>query len=130
MIHYTILGKIPSKKNSKRLFSGKSRTTGKMRVFVMPSSAYEAWHFVALQALKMTPKSHGTLEKVTQVNLTFFPHDRRLFDLSNKCESVMDLLVDAGILSDDNYSVVPRVALLIGEVDKENPRCEVEIVIP
>lgn len=57
----------------------------------------------------------------------FFPPDRRKADLSNKFESVADLLVDAGVLEDDNWFVCPSVTIELGEVDKENPRVEIEI---
>ena len=39
----------------------------------------------------------------------------------------MDLLVDAGVLPDDNWFVVDTALLKFGGVDKENPRVEVEI---
>lgn len=67
------------------------------------------------------------VSQITSVELKFFPSTKRLFDLSNKTESIMDLLVDAGIIQDDNYSVVPKLILEIGEHDKLNPRCEITI---
>lgn len=39
----------------------------------------------------------------------------------------MDLLVDAGIIEDDNYTVLPKVILQIGTHDKLNPRCEIYV---
>lgn len=39
----------------------------------------------------------------------------------------MDLLVDAGILADDNWFVVPQLKLRFGGKDKINPRCEIII---
>lgn len=39
----------------------------------------------------------------------------------------MDLLVDAGIIEDDNYTIIPKVILEIGTPDKLNPRVEITI---
>ena len=39
----------------------------------------------------------------------------------------MDLLVDAGIIKDDNYTILPKVILQIGTHDKLNPRCEIYV---
>lgn len=40
----------------------------------------------------------------------------------------MDLLVDAGIIEDDNWYVCPKVILVFGAVDKNKPRVEITIV--
>ena len=48
-------------------------------------------------------------------------------DLSNKAESIMDLLVDNGVIEDDNWFEVPALASTFGGVDKANPRAEVVI---
>lgn len=36
------------------------------------------------------------------------------------------MLVDNGILEDDNYSIVPELILKFGGVDKNNPHCVIE----
>lgn len=51
-------------------------------------------------------------------------------DLTNKAESVMDLLVDCGIIVDDSWQVVEKLTLRIGGIDKKNPRVVVEILTP
>jgi Holliday junction resolvase RusA-like endonuclease len=48
-------------------------------------------------------------------------------DLTNKAESIMDLLVDAGVLQDDNWNVVPEVILRCKGIDRTNPRAEITI---
>ena len=60
-----------------------------------------------------------------KVDYVFTPKDRRLFDISNKIESINDLMVDLGIIEDDNYKF-----LLIGDTtvlhcNKEECGCEV-----
>ena len=107
----TILGRIPSKKNSRiNTRSGRS----------FPSSKYTAWHKDAsLQILKT--------KKQTQKGfvLTFYMPDNRRCDLTNKAESVMDLLVDNDILQDDCWQVTGEIRLVPGGMDKENPRVEI-----
>jgi len=113
-----VYGLTPSKKNSIGLmFRG-----GKM--FKFPNSRYQSWHKDAIKTIKTPTKR---LDKVELVHLTIYGDTRRKFDLSNKAESIMDLLVDAGILLDDNYEVVPKLILEYGGISKENPRCEIEI---
>lgn len=61
------------------------------------------------------------------VELIFYPSTRRKADATNKAESIMDLLVDAGIIEDDNWFIVPELSLKFGGVDKLNPRAEIII---
>lgn len=118
MITYTILGSVPSKKNSRNLFVRNGRIVN------IPQKAYGEWHTDSLKQLKMPPKP---LQTVKYVQLCFYSKDKRAYDLTNKAESVMDLLVDAGILLDDNYTVVPELTITYGGLCRENPRCEITI---
>jgi len=108
---FKLMGNIPSKKNSRiNTRSGRS----------FPSKRYSEWHELASwQIITMKPIGYRI-----KIDYTFIPKDRRLFDVSNKIESINDLLVDMGIVEDDNYKF-----LLIGntevlEHDKENCGCE------
>lgn len=108
----TILGRIPSKKNSRiNTRSGRS----------FPSSKYTAWHKDAsLQIMGAKPQSQKDFV------LTFYMPDNRRCDLTNKAESVMDLLVDCGLLEDDCWQVTGKIRLECGGIDKINPRVEIE----
>lgn len=116
----TIHGRCPSKKNSKQAFVKNGR------MLVLPSKNYKEWHSTALKELQATYRG-STMESVTSIDLHFYAPDKRLYDLSNKAESIMDLLVDGGVLKDDNYEVVPVLLLQFMGVDKENPRCVISI---
>lgn len=118
----TVFGAIPSKKNSKRLINIRGR------IIPISSKAFMMWHTDASQTLKIDLQGLQTpFHATNHIHMFFFAKDRRLFDISNKVESVMDLLVDCGVLIDDNYSIVPSFTAHFAEVDKENPRCEFEI---
>lgn len=109
----TIQGSIPSKKNSRNIFVRGGRIVN------IPQTNYKTWSEDAYKQLSGVKE----IKNIQEVHLEFYPKDRRKFDLTNKAESIMDVLVDCGIIEDDNYSVIPKVVLVFGEVDKENPRC-------
>jgi len=110
-----INGRIPSKKNSRI-------TTRTGRSF--PSKQYTIWHKDAsYQLLQQNPLKSEFWTSGGHLNLIFFMPDNRKADLTNKAESIMDLLVDNGWLEDDSWQVVAKLTLECGGVDKENPRC-------
>jgi Holliday junction resolvase RusA-like endonuclease len=120
----TLFGRIPSKKNSKQVVC-----RGRYPM-VFPSERFVEWHRDATQQLmsmgmavsKMGPMGH------VSVTITIYAPDARVADLTNKAESIMDLLVDNGILADDNWFVCPDVHLIFGGVDKISPRAVIEIL--
>lgn len=91
------------------------------RPILISTPAYSAWHEEQMWMLKKYKMNFD----FCQVVLKFYAPDKRPADLSNKAESVMDLLVDSGILKDDNWFVVHNLSLVFGGVDKENPRVEI-----
>lgn len=109
-----IKGRIPSKKNSKQIVC-----RGRFPM-VLPSKAYKEWHKVASLQL---PKIK--ISDIVELTIVFYFPDARDTDLSNKCESVMDLLVDNGVIEDDNWRVVPRLVLQAGGISRDNPRAEI-----
>lgn len=109
-----IYGPTPSKKNSKIIVC-----RGKFPM-LLPSTSYVNWHKLALVQL-MGKKAIKSSELI----LTFFAGDNRKFDLTNKAESIMDTLVDAGLIIDDNYSIISKLTLVFGGVDKGHARCEI-----
>lgn len=60
------------------------------------------------------------------VVLAFYHGDLRRRDSDNGTSSIMDLLVDAGILADDNWQIVRQIAVF-NYYDKGAPRCRVSI---
>lgn len=104
-----ILGRIPSKKNSRiNTRSGRS----------FPSSKYMAWHKDASLQLMGQKKIINS----KNITLRFYMPDNRRTDLTNKAESVMDLLVDNEFIIDDCWQEINPLHLECGGVDRENPR--------
>lgn len=116
----TITGRIPSKKNSKRVVC-----RGK-RPVVLNQDGYDDWHEEASWQIKQfipdTP-----LQKCKSISLTFTFPDNRRPDLTNKAESIMDLLVDMRVIEDDCWQVTGDVILTSAGVDKNNPHVKVII---
>ena|SRR3990167_8738951 len=108
----TLHGLTPSKKNSRiNTKSGMS----------FPSAKYTLWHKDASKQLIGQKPINSTKLKVI-----FYAGDNRKYDLSNKFESIADLLVDNGLLQDDNWEFLNDVHLMFGGVDKGKPRAEIE----
>jgi len=119
----TIKGRIPSKKNSRILVC-----TGRKFPNSFPSKAYTKWHAEAKKQIEQfIPKKPITKCKVL---LLFWAPDKRKADLTNKSESIMDLLVDLKFLEDDNWFVVNDIHPIFQKIDKKNPRVEIHIMKP
>lgn len=62
---------------------------------------------------------------------TLFPKTRRRVDVANPCSIIdkfaCDALVHLGVLEDDSADIVRRTVYQFGTVDKDRPRCELEI---
>ena len=100
---YTLKGTVPSKKNSKQI----SCRGGKPLVRV--SKNYKEWHDKAVYELAMQNKDGYVITKCDLIKVCFYVKDKRKRDLDNGLASILDTMVDAGILEDDNYYIVPEI---------------------
>ena len=115
-IEITLSGEVPAKKNSRvNTRSGRS----------FPSHRYVSWHERA--AFSVRAQAGGrTVEGACEISLTFVHGDLRRRDGDNGVSSVFDLLVDCGIIRDDNWRCV-RAFSVRNFYQKNSPRCEVLI---
>lgn len=122
-INITLHGIPPSKKNSKRFIKRGARR------FLIPSLLHENWHDVAYFEVirQVAPHKANIPAPVAEIKVLYFPKDKRRRDLTNATESVMDLLVDCGVIEDDNWFVVPKITLEREYVSLTDPRTEVVI---
>lgn len=115
---FVLAGRIPSKKNSRiNTRSGRS----------FPSRDYANWHREAMAQLRLqlaTAEAHAFDLFKVDLEISFPTLGRA--DLTNKADSVMDLLVDAGILPDDSWTCVPYLNLS-GRKDAACPGAVVRI---
>jgi Holliday junction resolvase RusA-like endonuclease len=118
-MNITITGRIPSKKNSQTIVC-----RGKFPR-LLPNKSYTAWHEGAMwQVKKHKPKNPI---ECSNIEITIYNDTERRFDLNNSSQSILDVLVDAQILVDDNAKAVPSLLMMYGGVDRKNPRAEIKI---
>ncbi|PID82024.1 MAG: hypothetical protein CSB16_03440 [Clostridiales bacterium] len=61
------------------------------------------------------------------VKSVYYRATRHKVDLNNLHSALHDCLVKAGVLEDDNYKIIASTDGSRVEIDKENPRVEIEI---
>lgn len=120
-INYTIPLPPVSKKNSQQIMV--NRSTGKP--FIYPSKQYKDYEQSALWYIRQKPAQPITCP--CNVKMVFYVPTRRRVDLVNLQEAALDILVLAGVLSDDNAAVVASMDGSRVIYDKENSRTEIEI---
>ena len=118
-IKFTV--KLPpiSKKNHQQIF----RNTRTGKPFVMPSKEYKEYE---QSAMWFIPKGIHITEPVNVKCLFYMPTKRRC-DLTNLLESIDDVMVKAGLLKDDDFTVIQSHDGSRVLYDKENPRTEIVI---
>lgn len=118
-IHFTVKLKPISKKNSQQIF--KDWKTG--RRFIAPSEQYRQYE---KDALWFIPKGE-MIDYPVNVKCLFYMPTRQKCDLVNMQEAILDVMVKAGLLADDNYSIVQSMDGSRVLYDKTSPRTEVYI---
>ncbi|MBQ1778303.1 MAG: RusA family crossover junction endodeoxyribonuclease [Acidaminococcaceae bacterium] len=115
---FIIEGETPAKKNS-RITLPNGRT--------IPSKNYRTWHESALLQIEaMAISREASISYPVAISLNFIHGDLRRRDSDNGTSSILDLLVDAGILADDNWQIV-RILNVYNQYDKGHARCEIMI---
>ena len=110
-----------TKKNSQQILT--NHRTGKP--FIAPSRQYKKYEQAAMWYL--TPKPKVPLSGSYNIRLLFYMPTRRKVDKTNLESAIMDVLVDAKILADDNRNIVAATDGTRVYYDKENPRTEIYI---
>ena len=108
----------PSKKNSRVV----DRRTGR----TFPNKRYTEWHKEASLYVRQQ-HAHPLDEGPFALYLEFTHGDRVRRDSDNGVSSILDLLVDCGILPDDNWMVVQKINVS-NLYDKGNPGVQISIV--
>lgn len=119
---FTIPGAPITKKNSQQILT--NRKTG--RPFIMPSKQYKDYEKMALAHLtSVKVVQTEPIEEQVNMRCMYYMPTRRKTDLCNLLEATCDILVGAGVLADDNSSIVVGHDGSRVLYDKENPRVEV-----
>lgn len=121
ILNYTIHFHPITKKNSQQILRNKK--TG--RPFIAQSKQYKCYEWAAIPFLRPLPDN--PIDFPVNVKMLFYMPTKRRVDMVNLQESCLDVLVMAGVLSDDNAAVVTSMDGSRVLYDKENPRTEIEI---
>ena len=79
------------------------------------------------QAVKMCTIGINPRYKKCKMKITYYFKSNIRHDPSNYDKMLLDGLVEANIIEDDNYNVIQEFSTM-GKVDKGNPRTEIEIM--
>jgi hypothetical protein len=130
---------VPSKKNQQRMAVvavpvEKREEKGKeFTVIPIASLQHEKWHKRHLKLFNqvvndMAAKGFSLPIARAKIKVLFYFPDSIERDLSNKFETIADIMVDAGILLDDHFKVLKPV-FLDGFVNRERPRTEIYLTL-
>lgn len=119
MLTITLFGPPRTKKNSQRLIRAGGRT------IPITSAAYEQYRRDCLR--QITGDMRQGVNTPVNLKCVYYMATRRIVDLVNLLEATCDILVDAGVLEDDNSRIVVSHDGSRVEYDKSNPRVEIEI---
>ena len=127
-LHYIIPLDPRTKKNHQRIVGTGKRcpACGKAeRLFVTQGKAHGDYEKKALWFLR--PKPTDPISTPVSVTCHFYMQTRRRVDSTNLVAAVDDLLVEAGILADDNSSILMHHDGTRVFHDKQKPRTEIWI---
>ena len=111
----------------------------KTKGWILNLNQYRNTYFRTLNTVKINYKKFmqsqiaiGPSYKRVACIYTVYPPNKRNFDLGNVCcihqKFFEDALVELGKLPDDNINHIPLVIYQFGEIDKLNPRVEIEVI--
>ena len=115
----TIKGKTPSKKNSRNIFVRNGRIVN------VPSKLYKEWHDHAMIQLQQQFNNYQVSDYPIAINVLVYYGTKHRHDLDNALSSIMDVLVDAQIIVDDDVEHISQITVQHGGLDKEDPRTEI-----
>lgn len=119
MIRFVVKGETPAKKNSRIVLkNGKN----------IPGKKFQQWHEEAVVQILKQKKLIQNLPIGGEVSviLEFIHGDMRRRDSDNGTSSILDLLVDCGVLTDDKWQIV-RSLSVTNSYEKGNPMCVIAI---
>lgn len=122
-MHLTLYGNPVTKKNSQRILY-KFTKFGRKTPFIAPSKAYVDYETDCLRQIK---RPRSPISARVNVRCVYYMKTARRVDLANLIEATTDILVKARVLEDDNSKIVAAHDGSRVELDRKNPRVEIEI---
>ena len=121
---FTLYGNPITKKNSMQIVQ--NRTTG--RQFIAPSSQYKKYCRECIKQINAwADRPKEPIDYTVRLTYLFYKQKRIQCDDLNHSEAIDDILVQAGVIKDDNRDNVCDHDGTRVLYDKENPRVEITI---
>ena len=109
-----------SKKNSQNIVMNKK--TG--RLMVVQNKVYTQYE---KDCKEYMPTVDKPIDYPINLKCTYYVGDARARDIVNFIEATQDILVKYKVLKDDNYTIVASLDGSSMQIDREHPRCIIEI---
>ena len=103
-----------------------NRTTGKM--FPMTDKLTTAYINSAISQLKEQFEGLKITHYPVSVQMAFYYPTEHRKDIDNSASTILDCMVSAGILTDDDCKHVDELYCSFAGYDKDNPRVEIILV--
>lgn len=117
-------GVVYSKKNSKRIII--NRRTGRPQI-ISNAKSKQAEQDMAIEFYRQATVKYWKPSGNAEVKIVFYVPNHRRRDLDNMATTVLDALVEGGVLEDDSIDNIRRLVIESGGVDKDDPRAEITI---
>lgn len=95
--------------------------------YKIPSKNYQVWEKEQMKYLSSIGLPKLAIDTPIEIEYLFRFPDKRATDLSNKIESVNDMLVKYWYLYDDNCTIISKFTAKFCWVDRESPRVDLII---
>lgn len=117
---YVFRGEVASKKNSRMLVHSNGRS------FLLPSERYREWEKNAKSVISLYGRPAAPF-KAARLSIRIYHGDTVRRDTNNATQGIQDVLVEMGVIEDDNWMVIgsPEVSHFI---DVADPRMEVDVL--
>lgn len=122
-MHLTLYGNPVTKKNSQRILY-KFTKFGRKTPFIAPSKTYVDYETDCLRQIK---RPRSPISARVNVRCVYYMKTARRVDLANLIEATTDILVKARVLEDDNSKIVAAHDGSRVDLDRKQPRVEIEI---
>lgn len=93
----------------------------------IPSKRYQIWHTEAVKQILDQETPEQPIEHPVSLKLEFTHGDLRRRDSDNGVSSICDMLVDAHVLSDDNWKIISEIVVK-NDYKKNNAGCIISII--
>jgi Holliday junction resolvase RusA-like endonuclease len=124
-LRYTVSGRPYVKKSNQRVVPVMRK--GKPSFTKIDTPVYKQWHKRALQELNRQRIPAHPIKQRLNMKAVFYMPDRNRVDLSALYEGIQDVLVEVGVIADDNFKIIAGHDGSRVLIDKNNPRMEIEL---